>query len=412
MRNPIKKASQITEQRSQGRNLVFSHIRNNFQVARIDIANTTGMSPATVTSITAELIAAGLIEEVQREVEPGQSKRGRPRVDLKLRGESHIVAGMKLTGRSISAVVLDLEGKQLGKAQLPMPRPPIDRAALCKLIPEVVETVSAAAGIKPEDLSAVGIGLPGTIQATEGFVDWCPLFQEQEFSLKQLMEDIMPMPVFVENDANSVAIAELWFGFGRDVPDFLVVTIEQGVGLGIVLDGKIFRGTQGFGAEFGHTKVQSEGALCRCGQRGCLEAYVADYALLREANLFKHWEEGTSEEDRLIQLFAAAKEGDRMAKSIFDRASRMFSMGLANLVNIFDPAMVILSGEQMQFDYLYAQQVFDMVRSSTILKGHHEPEIRIHKWGDMMWAKGAAAFALEEVVRISLDQLGSSEANA
>ena len=162
-------------------------------------------------------------------------------------------------------MVLDLEGKQLGKAQLPMPRPPINRAALCKLIPEVVETVSAAAGIKPEDLSAVGIGLPGTIQATEGFVDWCPLFQEQEFSLKQLMEDIMPMPVFVENDANSVAIAELWFGFGRDVPDFLVVTIEQGVGLGIVLDGKIFRGTQGFGAEFGHTKVQSEGALCRCG---------------------------------------------------------------------------------------------------------------------------------------------------
>ena len=98
MRNPVKKASQITEQRSQGRNLVFSHIRNNFQVARIDIANTTGMSPATVTSITAELIAAGLIEEVQREVEPGQSKRGRPRVDLKLRGESHIVAGMKAEG--------------------------------------------------------------------------------------------------------------------------------------------------------------------------------------------------------------------------------------------------------------------------------------------------------------------------
>ncbi len=392
--------------------MVFSQIRSNFQMARIDIANATGMSPATVTSITAELIAAGLIEEVQRDVEAGQSKRGRPRVDLKLRGEAHLVAGMKLTGRSISAVVLNLEGKQLGKAQLPMPRPPIDRAALCKLIPQVVEAVSASAGIDPTDLSAVGVGLPGTIQATEGFVDWCPLFQEQEFNLKKLMEDIMPMPVFVENDANSVAIAELWFGFGRETPDFLVVTIEQGVGLGIVLNGQIFRGTQGFGAEFGHTKVQAEGALCRCGQRGCLEAYVADYALLREANLFKHWEEGTSEDERLKQLFEAARTGDRMAKSIFDRASRMFSMGLANLVNLFDPAMVILSGEQMQFDYLYAQHVFDMVRSSTIQRGHHEPEIRIHKWGDMMWAKGAAAFALEEIVGHSIDSLGNAETGA
>jgi predicted NBD/HSP70 family sugar kinase len=87
----------------------------------------------------------------------------------------------------------------------------------------------------------------------------------------------------------------------------------------------------------------------------------------------------------------------------------MFSMGLANLVNLFDPAMVILSGEQMQFDYLYAQHVFEMVRSSTIQKGHHEPEIRIHKWGDMMWAKGAAAYALEEIVRLAIDQMGNSE---
>ena len=92
MRTPVKKPSLIPEQRSQGRHLVFSQIRNTYQVARIDIANATGMSPATVTAITAELIGAGLIEEVPRVAEPGQSKRGRPRVDLKLRGQAHLVA--------------------------------------------------------------------------------------------------------------------------------------------------------------------------------------------------------------------------------------------------------------------------------------------------------------------------------
>ncbi|WP_373236497.1 ROK family transcriptional regulator [Cohaesibacter celericrescens] len=378
-------------------------------MARIDIANATGMSPATVTAITAELITAGLIEEVQRVVEPGQSKRGRPRVDLKLRGKAHIVVGMKVTAKLITAVVMDLEGNQLGKAQTTIPRRLLSREDLMKLIPELVAKAAQSANLDVSDLSAIGIGIPGTVKADTGFVDWCPLIEEQEFNLKHLLQEVLPMPCFIENDANAVAMAELWFGFGRDVPDFLVVTIEQGVGLGIVLGGKIFRGTQGFGAEFGHTKVQIEGALCRCGQRGCLEAYVADYALLREAELFSHWSDEPNTEQRLIQLYDSAKSGDLTAKSIFDRASRMFAMGLANLVNLFDPALVILAGEQMRFDYLYAQPVFDAVKESTIQRGHHAPEIRIHKWGDMMWAKGAAAYALEEVVGLSMDQLNNGE---
>ena len=412
MRNRTRKTSQIPEQRNHGRHLVFSHIRNNHQVARIDIANATGMSPATVTAITAELLAAGLIEEVQRTADLGQPKRGRPRVDLKLRGTAHIVVGMKLTNRQATAVVMDLEGTQLGKAQIAMPGALINNDEIKSLIIQLVNDAAQSAGLKIEDLSSIGVGIPGLIQAETGFVDWCPLFKEQQFNLQHLLQDALPIPAFIENDANAVAIAELWFGLGRDIPDFLVVTIEQGVGLGIVLDGRIFRGTQGYGAEFGHTKVQLEGALCRCGQRGCLEAYVADYALLREAELFSHGNSGDSEEKRLIELFNKAKNGDKMARSIFDRASRMFAMGLANLVSLFDPSLIILSGEQMQFDYLYAQTVFDAVKTSSIQKGHHSPEIRIHKWGDLMWAKGAAAHALEEIVRISIDRLNSSEESA
>ena len=408
-RSQSKKAPQIPEQRNHGRHLVFSHIRNSHQTARIDIANETGMSPATITTITAELISAGLIEEVDRVPEPGQTRRGRPRVDLKLRGSSHCVVGMKITNRYVTAVMLDLEGKQLGKAQLPMPRPRLKREEAQDLIRRTVEAVAQSAGLRIEDLSSVGIGVPGTVHAETGYIDWCPLFEEQEFNLPEMLKDTLPVPVFVENDANAVAIAELWFGYGRDTPDFLVVTIEQGVGLGIVIDGKIYRGTQGSGAEFGHTKVQLEGALCRCGQRGCLEAYISDYALLREAELFSNWTTSADDERRLMDLFDRAKAGDQTARSIFDRASRMFAMGLANLVNLFDPSLIILSGEQMRFDYLYAQPVFDAVRASTIQRGHHAPVMRIHKWGDLMWAKGAAAHALEETVRLCIDKLSSND---
>ena len=416
-----KKASQILEQRNQGRHLVFTHIRNNEQAARIDIANATGLSPATVTAITAELISEGLIEETQRTSDQGQSRdqsqskpqgqsrRGRPRVDLKLRGQAHLVAGLKLAAKHTTAVILDLEGRQLGEAQMPTPSLTVSATQATEMVRSLTEQAATSAGLSLQDLSAVGVGLPGLIKAETGFVDWSPMLEEQQVNLQAMFNAALPVPVFIENDANLVAIAELWFGFGRDEPDFLVVTIEQGVGLGIVLDGKIYRGTQGFGAEFGHMKVQLEGALCRCGQRGCLEAYISDYALLREADLFSHWNTETPDESRLARLYDNAKKGDHTAQSIFDRASRMFAMGLANLINLFDPSLVILSGEQMRFDYLYAQTVFDAVKKSTIQKGHHAPEIRIHKWGDHMWAKGAAAYALEEIVRHSIDMLKSND---
>ena len=96
------------------------------------------------------------------------------------------------------------------------------------------------------------------------------------------------VPLYLDNDANVLTLAELWFGAGRSMTDFAVVTIEHGVGMGLVLDNRLFRGSRGMGLELGHTKVQLDGALCRCGQRGCLEAYLADYALAREAATALH----------------------------------------------------------------------------------------------------------------------------
>ena len=205
----------------------------------------------------------------------------------------------------------------------------------------------------------------------------------------------MGVPTYLDNDANLVAMAEKTFGLGRGRSDFIVVTIEAGVGMGIILGGEIYRGTRGCGAEFGHTKVQLEGALCRCGQRGCLEAYVAEYALLREADTALGPD--TTLSGQIARLLEAAKAGDPTAASIVSRAGRMFAMGLANIVNIFDPELIILAGEQMQFDYLYADEVIAEMRKSIVQVDAAPPEVVIHKWGNLMWARGAAAYALEFV---------------
>ncbi|MFV1878496.1 ROK family transcriptional regulator [Nioella sp.] len=402
----IQRTSPANDQRENGRQHVFDAIRQAGRIARIDIARETQVSPATVTAITSELLSAGLIEEITPEGDRTGAKRGRPRVALKVRGAAHLIAGIKISDRSATVILVDFEGQTVGEYDHELPGPVMSAEEMVDLVMRALAGACAAAGRHVSEISGVGLGLAGLIDATRNFVHWSPSLDQRNVELGRMLSDAMPVPFYMDNDANLVAKAEQLFGEARNVSDFIVITIEQGVGMGIVIDGKIYRGERGCGAEFGHTKVQLDGALCRCGQRGCLEAYVGDYALLREANI-----RGSAQpEDDLSALYARAKAGDAMARSIFDRAGRMFAMGLANVINIFDPSLVILSGEQMTFDFLYASDVLDRVKSSVVQVDAPLPEIRVHKWGDLMWAKGAAACAMEGVSELTIRNLGADAA--
>ncbi|MGB8623502.1 MAG: ROK family transcriptional regulator [Paracoccaceae bacterium] len=399
----------VTDQRNAGRRLVFSAIRKAERIARVDLARETGISPATVTSITAELIREGLIEETGPSPQ-GDMRRGRPRVDLKVRGAARVVAGAKLSHASITVALTDFEGALIGDATLELDRARHRAEELTQLFRQAVQKAARGAGLRLVDLAGLGVGVAGTVDATHGKVYWSPALSGRNVPLRDVLVAELDMPVFIDNDANLVAMAEQYFGHGRGVGDFIVLTIESGVGMGIVINHEIYRGARGCGAEFGHTKVQLDGALCRCGQRGCLEAYVADYALLREAATTTDFADRQTSGQKLQALVEAAQAGDETAKSIFDRAGRMFAMGLANIVNIFDPQLIILSGERMQFDYLYAEGVLDSIRKSIVQIDLAPPEVRIHKWGDLMWAKGAAAYALEGVAEIALQEIAGNAA--
>lgn len=402
MKQP-RKSGHGQEQREGVRQQVFDAIRQAGRIARIDIAHRTHVSPATVTAITSELLAAGLIEEVLPEDGTTGAKRGRPRVSLKVRGEAYLIAGIKIADRQVTVILVDFVGDTVGEFTKPLPSAPLTPTAMGALVEEVLRSACATAGRQYTEIAGLGLGLAGLVDASRNFVHWSPSLDQRNVEMGDILSAILPFPVFLDNDANLVAKAEQLFGYGRDKSDFIVITIEQGVGMGIVIDNQIYRGERGCGAEFGHTKVQLDGALCRCGQRGCLEAYVGDYALLREASI-----QGNT--DDLAALYARAQAGDDMAKSIFDRAGRMFAMGLVNVINFFDPELVILSGEQMAFDFLYADDVLQRVKDSVVQVDAPLPEILVHKWGDLMWAKGAAAYAMEAISTLTIRQLVANAA--
>lgn len=380
------------------RQQVFERVRASGLIARVQLAKDLGVSPASVTTITQELIEAGLIEEIAAPRE-GDAGRGRPAVALGVRADAHFVAGMKLSDREHTAVIVDFAGNLIADDVIPRKPGPMTLAQLLSAIEVLLDRVCDKAGIPKESLSAMGLGVPGFVDCVEGMVYWSSVLTDRTVPLAQIAQGRLGLPVTIDNDANLVTLAELWFGAGRGLSNFAVVTIEHGVGMGYVLNHRMFRGAQRLGMELGHTKVQLDGALCRCGQRGCLEAYIADYALAREATTALNWEhkEGQSISVVLESLYDHAKAGNGAARSIFRRAGRYLAVGLSNVINLFDPALIILSGERMRYDYLYAAETLAEMDNLAIVTGRPRPPIEIHAWGDLLWAHGAAALALSVV---------------
>ncbi len=380
------------------RQQVFERVRAAGLIPRVQVAKELGVSPATITTITSELIEAGLIEEVATSRD-GDQGRGRPAVALGVRAGAHRVLGMKLSDREHTAVIVDFAGNLIADATVTRRPGAMDLPTLLDACETLLNRVCQKAGLARHELSAVGLGVPGFVDCDDGIVLWSPVLTDRGVALAAAASARLNLPVIIDNDANLVTLAELWFGAGRHLADFAVVTIEHGVGMGFVLNHRIYRGARGLGMELGHTKVHLDGALCRCGQRGCLEAYIADYALAREATtaLNLTHKDGQSISVLLESLYDHAKAGNTAARSIFRRAGRFLAVGLSNVINLFDPALIILSGERMRYDYLYATETLAEMEALVINTGRPRPPIEIHAWGDLLWAHGAAALALSAV---------------
>lgn len=396
---PVGCGPALPSQADQTRSLrqqVFAHVRATGRVSRADIARGLGISAGSVTAMTADLIAAGFLMEIADQ--PRESGRGRPPVALQVVPGTRFVIGIKIADTRHSAVLTDFAGNMLADVTMPTPQARKSAAALVEELVDLAHLVLIEAGHTMADVVAVGIGISGTVEHESGRVCWSPLIAGRDIALADLAAARFGVPVRIDNDANVLTLAELWFGAGRNRSDFAVVTVEHGVGMGLVLNNRLFRGSRGMGLELGHTKVQLDGALCRCGQRGCLEAYLADYALAREAATALDRAAPCSDHAQLIDaLSQESKAGNVAAATIFKRAGRYLAVGLANVVQLFDPALIILAGERMRYDYLYSDAVLREMQALTLTEGRTSCQIATHVWGDLVWAQGATALALADV---------------
>ncbi|WP_298917411.1 ROK family transcriptional regulator [uncultured Roseobacter sp.] len=401
---PIRPETENTG--SSLRSRVFETVRSAGRISRIDLAKRLSVSPASITALVGELLDLGMLQEQSDTTRT--TSRGRPPVALSVQPDAGYVVGIKLSRANHTALLVDAAGQPLAQASLTCtPR----RRSVSQMLLEtgqVLDALLKQANLERSDIACIGLGMPGMIDHAAGHMVWSPILTEVDLPLRRFAEDAFGVPVAVDNDANLVTLAELWFGKGRAMADFAVVTIEQGVGMGLVINHRLYRGAGSLGMELGHTKVQMDGALCQCGQRGCLEAYIADYALVREASTAldsSHFDTATPEV-MLQQLYEQAKAGNEAARVIFRRAGRFLALGLANVVNLFDPPLIILSGERMQYDYLYADDVLREMHALSLNRDAAPQKVETHAWGDLMWAHGAAALALSEIADAMAERRG------
>ena len=245
-------------------------------MSRAALARELGMSSATLTQVTKRLLALGVIEELDGHAPP---RGGRPGRLIGLVGSAGRAVGVKVAADHVVVVDMRLDGEVTETRTVPF-----DALAL-DAVPTIVELLrpfTTPAEDRPP-LLGIGVGVPGNVdQPGSGVVDAAVLNWES-LPLGALLSAALPVPVLVENDVNVLGSGERLYGRGRNLNDFLVVTIGRGVGLAVVADGRVYRGARGGAGEFGHIPVQPDGPRCACGRRGCLEALISDAALLRTA---------------------------------------------------------------------------------------------------------------------------------
>lgn len=309
-----------------------------------------------------------------------------------------LACGVDVGGTKIAGGVIDQDGTIVEELRVESP------ATDAEAIEEAIAGLVLELGSRHE-IEAVGIGAAGYIDKSRSVVMFAPNLAWRNLDLKAELEDRVNLPVIVENDANAAAWGEFTYGAGHDVDDLLLVTVGTGVGGGLVLDGELYRGAFGVGAEIGHMRVMPDGILCGCGNRGCFEQYASGSALVREARLAARGgsllardllDRAGGDPDKITGplITDAAQAGDPFAVEQLVLLGKWLGEGIASLTAILDPAVVVIGGGVSEAGELLLVPIRSAFAAQLTGRGHRPSlEVRKARLGNRAGIIGAADLA-------------------
>jgi predicted NBD/HSP70 family sugar kinase len=317
--------------RDINRQIVLNYVREREPISRATIARETALQRSTISEIVEALTDEGLVEEIGE----GKSTGGRRPTLLRLRTVGAIAIGVNITPTWTTIASSDLAGI-VGRQEV-FPTDPAPERTLNRVI-EIIRKFSDQSSIE-----GVGVSIPGLVTPATGNVIFVPFFKWRDLPIGEMISQATGLPVTIDNDANAVALAELWFGRPevRDARDFIFVLVADGVGTGIIFDGQVYRGVRGAAGEFGHMIVGTNApVLCSCGNDDCWEAFASERAATARYNKSG----GGSRVPNFATLIERALGGEQEAKAALRETARYLGIGISNLVVGFSPEAVIVGG--------------------------------------------------------------------
>jgi predicted NBD/HSP70 family sugar kinase len=331
-----RKRSTVRDLRRDNRSVLLSSLYFDQPRSRHDLSQSTGLSPASVSNVVRELISEGIVAEVGSV----ESEGGRPRVLLQVNADYGYVIGVDVGETRVQVELFDLMMTERAKAHYPLDPGHHGADVIVERILTGLDTVLASGGVSPAAVLGVGVGVPGIVEGAPEVLVHGQTFGWESVPLERLLRAGTSLPLHIDNGARTMGQAELWFGAGRGAQHVVVCLIGSGVGASIISNGRSYRGFASSAAEWGHTTIQIGGRTCRCGSRGCLEAYVGAEAIL---DRYGRSLPGDDEESAFAALIDAAATS-APAAAVLEETALYLGAGIADLINLINPERIIVGG--------------------------------------------------------------------
>lgn len=384
-------------------NKILSILRKYKLLSRIELSAISSLDKKTITNITKKLLEEKQIEVVEYRYEG----MGRPKAMLGLRGDYCKYLGIDLGGTYISAVIIDFTGEVVSSLTVDIIRE-LEPNELIEVSFSLIEDLLNKAELEMGDIDGIGISIPGFIDKDSGLSVLSENIPKWfNVPLKDIFAKKYDKEVLIDDCSRLMAVAELWFGKGKDVKDFLSFDLGLGIGCGIVIDHHVYAGAGGKSGEVGHTIVEVDGPLCTCGRHGCIESLASGWAIVLQAqeaiekgvttmlkDLRSDGSVPTTEDIR-----RAAELGDEFCIELLENAGEYIGVGIANAIDLFNPSLVIINGRLIADNTVLVNSIKRTVKRQTMPQIYNDVKFVESDIGVLASAVGAATLCLEKNIK-------------
>ncbi len=390
---------------------VLELIRKERSISRADIAKQTRLSAPTITRIVESLIK---YEKLVIDLGLGTSEGGRPPNLVSFASQARFIIGVDIGRTNISAALADLDAKIVQEELRPTDADEGYDRVIAR-VASIIEELIAKSKVDRKNIMGVGLAVGGLMDKKRGIIEFSPDFQWRNVDPATTLSEAVGLPVMIDNVTRVAAIGELHYGIGERFRNFICINIGYGIGAGIIINGMPFYGSHGVSGEFGHIMVDKDDQrICNCGNRGCLEAIASGSGIARTvreritggaASVVASLCGGDTERISTAMVVDAANQGDALSSAVLREAMEYLSIGVVNLITLFDPEAVILCGRVALAGNIVLDPIKAAVESRSINVNRKDIHIGVATYGTRAALMGSLALILDEVLNLQLSVL-------